>query len=363
MDKRLIIVEDEETLCASLKRVLSREGYAVDTANSSEAALGMLGERPYDLIITDIILPGMNGIELLRVIREKNPEQIVVVMTAYASLETAVEALRAGAYDYIVKPVMHEEIKQIVRNAIRQKTLQRENVLLKCQLERHYDIETISIYRSPLMQGIINDMKRFSDNTAHILVTGDAGTEKGFIAKVVHMSSRPQKPFIPLKCNTLDLNSFRSSLDDTDGGILFLDDLLCLNAELQELLLKALDGADFRIISATSSDGAAAVQRGELSGVLYHKINGMSIKLPPLKERIEDIEPLANYFIQKYSEEFCKNVRSLDRKALQMLKNYSWPGNTRELQNVIERAVLVCRGEAITEEHVAYLSPAAPDHS
>jgi DNA-binding NtrC family response regulator len=355
MDKRLIIVEDEETLCESLKRVLSREGYGVDTASSAEAALEMLGRSAYDLIITDIILPGMNGIELLRSVREKNPEQIIVVMTAYASLETAVEALRAGAYDYIVKPVMHEEIKQIVRNAIRQKTLQRENVLLKCQLERLYDIETISIYKSPVMQDILKDMKRFSDEASHILVTGETGTEKGLIAKVVHMSTRQQKPFIPVRCNTLDINSFRSSLEDTDGGILFLDDLLCLNTELQSLLLRSLEDTTFRVISAVSRDGAEAVREGELSEDLYKELNGITIKLPPLKERAEDIEPLANHFIQKYSEEFCKNVRSMDTKAVELLKGYSWPGNTRELQNIIERAVLVCRGEMIREEHLPHL--------
>jgi DNA-binding NtrC family response regulator len=350
MDRRLIIVEDEETLCESLKRVLSREGYAVDTASNSEAALQMLDRGSYDLIITDIILPGMNGIELLRTVREKNPEQIVVVMTAYASLETAVEALRAGAYDYIVKPVMHEEIKQIVRNAIRQKTLQRENILLKCQLERQYDIETISIYKSPVMQGILKDMKRFSDETSHILVTGERGTEKGLIAKVVHMSTRPQKPFVPVMCNALDINSFRSSLEDADGGILFLNDLMCLNSELQTLLLRSLEDAVFRVISAISCDGAEAVRKGGLSEALYRKINGINIKLPPLKERAEDIEPLANHFIQKYSEEFCKDVRSLDTKVIELLKGYSWPGNTRELQNIIERAVLVCRGEIIRGE-------------
>jgi len=355
MDKRLIIIEDEETLCESLKRVLSRESYSVDTASSAEAALEMLDRSAYDLIITDIILPGMNGIELLRRIREKNPEQIVVVMTAYASLETAVESLRAGAYDYIVKPVMHEEIKQIVRNAIRQKTLQKENMLLKCQLERYYDVETISIYRNPVMQGILKDMKRFSDEASHILVTGETGTEKGLIAKVVHMSSRPQKPFIPVRCHTLEINSFRTSLEDTDGGILFLDDLLCLNAELQSLLLRYLEDAAFRVISAAGQDVGESVREGKLGEALYEKLNGINIKLPPLRERFEDIEPLANHFIQKYSEEFCRNVRSLETKAVDLLKGYSWPGNTRELQNVMERAVLVCRGEIIRGEDLPHL--------
>jgi len=356
MDKKLLIIEDEETLCASLKRVLTKEGYNTDTVSTTESALELLNEKMYDLIITDIILPGMNGIELLRRVKEKNTEQLVVVMTAYASLETAVEALRAGAYDYIVKPVMHEEIKQIVRNAIRQKMLQKENLLLRCQLERQYDLETISIYRSPVMQKIIGDIKKIADDPVSVLLLGETGTEKEFIARLISMSGMSHKPFVSLRCNSADINSFRKSIDDADGGIVFLDDLLCLDPELQASLIDILETGDVRIISAANQYTEKALLEGAISSPLYQKIKGHTIQLPPLRERKEDIEPLALYSIQKYSEEFCKQITSLDSASLELLKSYSWPGNARELQNIIERAVLLCAGDTIKSEHLPRLS-------
>ncbi|MBI5663652.1 MAG: sigma-54-dependent Fis family transcriptional regulator [Nitrospirae bacterium] len=355
MDKRLLIVEDEETLCESLKRVLSREGYLVDTVNTAESALSILQERPYDLIVTDIILPGINGIELIRKIREDNPEQIVVVMTAYASLETAVEALRAGSYDYIVKPVMHEEIKQIVKNAINQKVLQKENLLLKCQLENKYDIETISLYKSPVMHKLIGEIKSSADGTANLLILGETGTEKDLFAKLLHSIRKTQKPFLPIPCNTVDPNALRQALDAADGGMIFLNDILCLNADLQAILSGLLKERDLRTIAAADRDIESALQEGVFNKELLQFIKGTTIRIPSLRERKEDIEPLANYFIQKYSEEFCRGARSLDNGSLELLVNYDWPGNVRELQNVIERAVLISSGEVIGPEHLPSL--------
>ena len=352
MDKRLLIVEDEETLCESLNRVLSREGYIVDTVNTAESALEIMQERPYDLIVTDIILPGMNGIELIRKIRQNNSEQIVVVMTAYASLETAVESLRAGAYDYIVKPVMHEEIKQIVKNSINQKVLQKENLLLKCQLEDKYDIEIISLYKSPSMHALIDEIKSSADGLANLLVLGERGTEKELCAKLLHSIRKTQKPFMPVQCNTTDTNAIRQSFEAADGGIIFLNDIRCLNTELQTMLLTLLKDLDLRIIAAADQDIESAVQAGAFSKELLQMVRGITIRIPSLKERKEDIEPLANYFIQKYSEEFCRGVRSLDGIARELLNAYDWPGNVRELQNVIERAVLIADGEVIKAEHL-----------
>jgi DNA-binding NtrC family response regulator len=352
MDKRLLIVEDEETLCESLKRVLSKQGYIVDTVNSAESAIAMLQDNPYDLIVTDIILPGINGIELIRKIKEDNPEQIVVVMTAYASLETAVEALRAGSYDYIVKPVMHEEIKQIVKNAINQKVLQKENLMLKCQLENKYDIETISLYKSHAMRKLIDEIKSIADSTANLLVLGAAGTEKELCAKLLHSIIKTNKPFIPIQCNSADIKSLQQFFEAADGGVIFLNDILCLIADLQTLLLTLIRERDIRIIAAADQDIETAVQDGKFSRELLKSINDVTIRIPSLKERKEDIEPLANYFTQKYSEEFCMGVKSLDSRALELLVDYDWPGNVRELQNVIERAVLIADGEVIRAEHL-----------
>ncbi|MEW6600701.1 MAG: sigma-54 dependent transcriptional regulator [Nitrospirota bacterium] len=352
MDKKLLIVEDEETLCESLKRVLSKEGYVVDTVNNAESALSMQQERTYDLIVTDIILPGMTGIELIRKIKEDNPEQIVVVMTAYASLETAVEALRAGSYDYIVKPVMHEEIKQIVKNAISQKVLQKENFLLKCQLENRYDIGTISLYKSPAMRALIEEIKGIAESETNLLVLGDTGTEKELCAKLLHSIRKTQKPFIPIQCNTSDTNSLRQAFEAADGGIIFLDDILCLNSDLQAMLLTLLKDWNMRIIAAADRGVESAAEKGAFSRELLQTISGVKIRIPSLIERKEDISPLANYFAQKYAEEFCSAVKSLDDRAQELLNNYDWPGNVRELQNVIERAVLICRGDTIKPKHL-----------
>ena len=355
MDKRLLIVEDEETLCESLKRVLSKEGYIVDTVNTAESALTVLQEVPYDLIVTDIILPGMNGIELIRKIKEDHSEQIVVVMTAYASLETAVEALRAGSYDYIVKPVMHEEIKQIVKNAINQKVLQKENRLLKCQLENKYDIETISLYKSPAMRKLIEEIKAIADSAANLLVLGETGTEKELCAKLLHSIRKTHKPFLPIPCSAADTNSIRQAMDAADGGVIFLNDILCLNADLQTMLLTLLKERALRTVAATDQDMESAVRKGAFSKELLQTIKGITLRIPSLRERKEDIEPLSNYFIQKYSEEFCSGVRSLDGSALELMMNYDWPGNVRELQNVIERAVLISEGAVIRTEHLPAL--------
>ncbi|MCK7513003.1 MAG: sigma 54-interacting transcriptional regulator [Desulfobacterales bacterium] len=203
MAARILIVEDEDTLSASLKRVFSREGYEVDTVGSAELALDILERGSYDVIVTDIILPGIDGIELLRIIRERLRDQIVIVVTAYASIETAVEALRSGAYDYVVKPIIHEEIKQIVRNALRQRSLQDENVILRKQIERQYDFSNI-VARSLEMQRIMNEIMKIADARSNVLILGETGTGKELISRAIHFNSnRADKPFIPINCSAI----------------------------------------------------------------------------------------------------------------------------------------------------------------
>lgn len=388
MNERLLIVEDEETLCESLKRVLVREGYAVDTFNSAEEALDVFEERFYDLIITDIILPGITGIELLKRIKERLPEQIVIIMTAYASLETAVEALRSGAYDYVVKPVMHEEIKQIVKNALRQGSLQQENILLRSQIERHYDFTRV-IGGSPAMQRIMSDVERIANSRDNVLLFGEIGTGKELIARAIHYSSaRTDSPFIPINLSAIPEDQIEPRLfghvkgaiagaatskkgffEEANGGTVFLREISVLSKALQSRLLRVIEDqhirpaggtqeikVDIRFISATSRDIAAEVKTGAFSEDLLHKINGASISLPPLRERKEDIEPLAGHFIQKYSLELCKSVRGIDSEALQVLRGYSWPGNVKELRNIIERAILVADGDIIRGTHLPPLN-------
>jgi DNA-binding NtrC family response regulator len=387
MHERLLIVEDEETLCESLKRVLSREGYVVDVAYSAESALDIFDAGFYDVIITDIILPGITGIELLKRVKEQLPEQIVIITTAYASLETAVEALRTGAYDYVVKPVMHEEIKQIVKNALTQGALQEENNRLRRQVERQYDLRMI-VGESPAIKKIMDEVNAIAESGSNVLITGEIGTGKELIARAVHLrSSRAEKPFIPVNLRTIpeDLlesklfgyvkgafagasTSRKGLLEEASGGTVFFREIEYLNEGIQVQLLKALENQevrpvggtrgikiDLRVISATrvnlESMGTAKFRKD-----LFERINGKSILLPPLRKRKEDIEPLLRHFMQKYSHDLFKTVKGIDSKALELLVSYRWPGNVRELQNIIERAILLSEDGIITGEHLPHLS-------
>jgi DNA-binding NtrC family response regulator len=384
MSERILIVEDEETLSASLKRVFLRDGYAVDAVNSAESGLKMLEDSIYDIIITDIILPGIDGIELLKKIKEKIPDQIVIIVTAYASLETAVEALRAGAYDYVVKPIIHEEIKQIVKNALKQRALQAENILLKKQIERQYDFSKI-IGESSVMQKIISEVKKIADARSNVFLLGETGTGKELIARAIHFSSnRADKPFTPINCSAIPENLLESELfghvrgaftgaitskkglfEEANGGTIFLDEIGDLSLSLQSKLLRVLEDqeirpvggtqsikVDLRFISATNKDIENAVKGGTFREDLFYRINVITIKLPPLRERKEDIELLVRYFIQKYSKELGKPVNEIDNEALNILKTYHWPGNIREIQNIIERAILISEDGVIRVEHL-----------
>src|SRR5208337_2519141 len=384
MAERLLIVEDEDTLCESLRRVFLRERYEVDVAGSAEAALGILGEGHYSLIISDIILPGMNGIELLKLVKERIPDQLVVIMTAYASLETAVEALRAGAYDYVVKPIIHEEIKQIVKNALSHKALRNENILLKKELEREYDFSRI-IGESSAIKKIINEVKKFADAKSNVLLLGETGTGKELIARAIHFNSkRTDKPFVPINCSAIPENLLESELfghvkgaftgaisfkkgllEEANGGTVFLDEIGNLSMGLQSKLLRVLEDyqvrpvggtqsvkIDLRFICATNRDLDAAVKDGVFREDLFYRINVISIKLPPLRERRDDIAPLVKHFFQKYSGDLGKPVKLVDAETLQLLIDYRWPGNIRELQNIIERAILIADDSIISTEHL-----------
>lgn len=384
MAERLLLVEDEETLRESLKRVFIREGYDAETAPDAEAALVFLQDRSYDLIITDIILPGIDGIELLKRCREQNPEQLIIVMTAFASLETAVEALRGGAYDYIIKPIIHEEIKRIAKNALRERSLRAENSILKKQIGDRYDFDHI-IGRSKAILSLIGEVKKIADSKSNVLLLGDTGTGKELFARSIHYSSsRKDRPFIPINCSAIPDNLLESELfgymkgaftgavsnkrglfEEADGGTIFLDEIGDLSQQLQAKLLRVIDDreirplgsvqskkVDIRLITATNRDLAKAVADGSFREDLFYRINVIRLELPPLKERKDDIIVLANHFLGKYADEIGKEVRRIDDAAAKLLVDYHWPGNVRELQNIIERAVLITEGPALLAEHL-----------
>lgn len=384
MAERLLIVEDEETLRESLKRVFIREGYEVDTVKSAEVALKIFEGKPYDLIITDIILPGINGIELLKKFKEHNPENIIIIITAFASLETAVEALRAGAYDYVVKPIIHEEIKRIVRNAVREKALKAENLMLKKQIEERYDFDKI-IGQSNEILSLIDEVKKIADSKSNVLLLGETGTGKELFARAIHYNSlRRDKPFIPINCSAIPENLLESELfghvkgaftgatstkrglfEAADSGTVFLDEIGDLSLTLQAKLLRVIDDreirplggiysrkVDIRFITATNKDITALVKDGIFREDLYYRINVVTLKMPALRERTEDIALLANHFLRKFAYEIGKNVKFIDDKAMHLLLGYRWPGNVRELQNIIERAVLITDSNTISSEHL-----------
>jgi DNA-binding NtrC family response regulator len=384
MAQRLLIVDDETTLCDSLKRVFERDGYEVATAGEAEAGLQLFEEGTFDLVLSDILLPGMSGIEFLEAIKKQAPEQIVIVMTAYASIETAVGALRAGAHDYILKPVIHEEIKRLVRLALNARSLKAENLLLKKQIDEHFDFENI-LGKSPTIQALIEMVKKIADSRSNVLVLGETGTGKELFTRAIHHnSSRRDKPFIPINCSAIPDPLMESELfgyvkgaftgahhtkrglfEEADGGTVFLDEIADLSPPLQTKLLRVMDDheirplgsnhsrkVDLRFVAATNKDVSNAVKNGTLREDLYYRLNVVTFLLPPLRERKEDISIMSTQFLKKYAQELSKPVQELDPATIKVLKEYNWPGNVRELRNIIERAVLIAEGGVIRPEHL-----------
>lgn len=384
MPERILIVEDETALCESLQRVFAREGYDVITASNAEAGLLLYEAGGHDLILCDILLPGMNGIEFLEAVRKRFPEQIVIVMTAYASIETAVGALRAGAYDYILKPVIHDEIKRLVRVALNQRSLLTENQLLRKQIEERHDFRNI-LGDSRAIQGLIEQVKRVADSKSNILVLGETGTGKELFTRAIHHNSpRRGKPFIPINCSAIPDHLLESELfgyvkgaftgatqtkrglfEEADEGTVFLDEIADLSPHLQAKLLRVIDDheirplgstqsrkVDLRFIAATNRDVIQAVKEGNLREDLFYRLNVVTLHLPPLRERKEDIPVLTAQFMGRFAQELGKRVRDLDQAAARLLMEYPWPGNVRELQNIIERAVLITDGPLIRPEHL-----------
>jgi DNA-binding NtrC family response regulator len=382
MPKSILIVEDEETLRESIRRIFTKEGYAVEAVDSAEKGLALLEGTLFDVVISDIILPGMDGIEMLTKVREQHPDQVFIIVTAYASLDTSVKALRAGAYDYIMKPIIHEEIKQVVRNAIRQKSLQAENQLLKREIAREHDFSTI-IGESPSVKTILSELRKVTDTRSNVLLLGETGTGKELFARVIHHnSSRRDMPFVPINCSAIPENlletelfghvrgaftgavaSKKGLLEEADGGTVFLDEIGEMGLPLQAKLLRVIEEqvirpvgsvkgtkVDLRFLTATNRDLRSAVKHGAFREDLYYRINVITLHIPPLRERKDDVCALAKHYLGKYAQEMGKPVKDIAPAAMDMMTAYPWPGNVRELQNVVERAIIVCDGDVITPE-------------
>ena len=384
MAERLLIVEDEAALRDSLKRVFERDGYEVSSSDNAETALQLFDVAVPDLILCDIILPGMDGIEFLKTVRARSKDQMVIMMTAYASIETAVAALRAGARDYILKPVIHEELKRIVRIALNERALKAENEILKRQIAAQFDFLTI-IGESKIIKALIEQVKLIADSRSNVLILGETGTGKELFTRAIHHnSSRRDKPFVPINCSAIPDHLLESELfgyvkgaftganqnkrglfEEADQGTVFLDEIGDLSPHLQSKLLRVIDDheirpigstrsrkVDIRFIAATNRDVVHAVKEGRLREDLFYRINVVTLYLPPLRERKEDIPILAERFLNRYANELGKGNLKLDPSVEMILLEYAWPGNIRELRNIMERAALISRGQTIRKEDI-----------
>jgi DNA-binding NtrC family response regulator len=385
---RILVVDDEANARTALAELLRDEGYTVETAADGFKALPKLDEFAPDLVLTDLKMPGMDGIELMRKARSgDDPDRVVIVMTAFGSVETAVEAMRQGAADYVTKPINVEELVLVMDRALERRRLRAETGRLRERLSERNRIQNI-VGASPPMQKLFEVVLQVAPSRASALITGESGTGKELIAAAIHEhSSRAAGPFVKLHCAALAETILESELfghergaftgavarrdgrfQQADGGTLFLDEIGEISPATQIKLLRFLQEHEFervggnhtikvdvRIVAATNRDLLARVREGRFREDLYYRLNVVSIEVPPLRARPSDIPLLATHFLKKYAKENNKDINGFTDEALARLARYSWPGNVRELENAIERAVVICRGDAVRPED---LSPA-----
>ncbi|MBE9485870.1 MAG: sigma-54-dependent Fis family transcriptional regulator [Chloroflexi bacterium] len=376
---KILIVDDESSLREMLAILLQREGYQVEQAANGAVALDMALETAYDLIISDIQMPKMTGIELLRQLREQDNDVTVMMMTAFSSTEEAVAAMKLGAYDYITKPFKNDEIRLVIKNALERKQLQQENRQLKQQLGQRFSFQRL-IGHSSAMSKLIALLERVAPSQANVLITGESGTGKELVAKALHLNSdRKKRPFVPINCGAIPENLLESELfghekgaftgadkrkeglfESAENGTLFLDEIGELPMGMQVKLLRVLQEREFRrvggtaniplnirLIAATNQDLSERIQDGKFREDLFYRLNVVSIELPPLRTRRDDIPLLINSFYQQLTgrKEF-----PIQKQALELLLGYDWPGNVRELENLVERCVVLGGIEELTVE-------------
>ena len=379
---RILVVDDEPSMRDMLRIVLSRDGYEVLVAKSGAEAIEVLRQQSVDLLLSDIRMPGTGGVEVLQAAKEQNPDIVAFMMTAHASTETAVEAMRLGAADYFTKPFSMDELKLKVRGHFESHRLRVENQLLKRALKTSHDFSNI-IGRSPQMVEIFKMVETIAKTTSTVLITGQSGTGKDMIARAIHTHSwRKDEPFVALNCGAVQETLLESELfghmrgaftgaernrkglvEVADRGTIFLDEIGEMNAAMQVKLLRVLQErtfrrlggsdevkADIRVIAATNQDLEKLVAEGRFREDLYYRINVILIHLPPLQDRPEDIPRLADLFLGRFAERMKKPVRGVSHEALALLQAYAWPGNVRELENVIERAVALEQTETVLPE-------------
>lgn len=378
---RILVVDDEKGMRDFLSIMLNKDGYEVVCAANGAEAFSLLQREIFDLVISDVKMPDTNGIDLLRAIKDLSAETVVIMITAYGTTESAVEAMKLGAYDYITKPFKVDEIRLIIQKALEKGRLRRENILLRREIESRAGFENF-IGKSPAMQKVFSLIRQVADTRSTVLVTGESGTGKELVARAIHYSSsRRNRPFVTVNCGALPETLLESELfgymkgaftgavsnkqglfEAADGGTIFLDEISATTPALQIKLLRVLQEKEFkrvggtsdikvdvRVIAASNRDLEAEVEKGGFREDLFYRLNVIPIHLPPLRERKEDIPLLTDFFLKKFSSD--RRI-SISPEAMNLLVSYHWPGNVREIENTIERLVILAPGDTIAADQV-----------
>jgi DNA-binding NtrC family response regulator len=384
MSARILVVDDEEIVIKSCLRILAGNDYQIETASDGHEALRRVRDNSYDIMILDIMMPNVGGIEVLRQVKETHPDMDVIMITGLSEVDTAVQAMKLGAFDYISKPFEPDEIKLVVQRALERRRLLQENLNLKSEVSSKYRFDNI-IGSSPPMQAVYRLVAQCAPTNSTILLTGESGTGKELIARAIHYNSlRRDKPFVAVDCNSLSENLLESELfghvkgaftgavanrkgmfEVADAGTLFLDEIGNFSTSTQAKLLRVLQerefravgdsrtqAANFRLITATNRDIKTMVDAGTFRDDLYYRINIFPIHVPALRERKDDIPALAYHFLKAFGAELGKKVTDISEGAMSALMNYEWPGNVRELENLIQRAAILTTDNVIRHAHI-----------
>ncbi len=381
---RILVVDDDEIILTSLSELLRLEDYQVETARSFKEASAKLAAAEYPVVIADVSMPEADGLELLKMVRNRCPDTAVIMMTGYGSIENAVEAMSRGAFHYLTKPLIDEELKLVIDRALKQQSLKAENRALRQQLSERYSLDNV-IGHDYKMLKVFDLIEAVADTPTTVMITGESGTGKSMIARAVHQqSNRRDKAFVEVACGALPetlleselfghvKGSFTGAVGDkagkfkqADGGTIFLDEVSTATPGLQVKFLRVLQEREFepvggsktervdvRCILATNQDLAEAVRKGQFRQDLYYRVHVVAIHLPPLRERIGDIPLLAEHFIKRHAERTGRRVLGLQEDALRCLQTIGWPGNVRQLENVMERAVILTKNAYITADDI-----------
>ncbi len=392
MSTRILIVDDEEIVIRSCLRILGDSSFVVDTAQDGFEALRKVEETEYDILILDIMMPKMDGLEVLQDVKERHPDTDVIMMTGLSEIQTAVKAMKLGAFDYLSKPFDPDELRHVVDRALERRHLLRENRNLKSEVSSKYRFENI-IGSSPQMQAVFGLIAKCAPTNSTVLITGESGTGKEMIARAIHYNSlRKDQPFVTVDCNTLSENLLESELfghvkgsftgavankrgmfDIANNGTMFLDEFGNIPLSTQAKLLRVIQEREFRavgntntqktnvrLVTATNKDLKAMVAQGSFREDLYYRINVFPIHSPALRERRDDIPALAFHFVRIFCNELEKPVAEISEGAMSLLMNYGWPGNVRELENTMQRAVILTSDNIIRQAHLANIIDMSP---